>query len=502
MTLRLACVALSCLAAVSTARAEDRWTDPAPGVRHLARVDRYPYDQRPQYVMHALVVDLNHPAVRVVASRPEDAGTVVSAFADRVGADLAWNTNFFGSPQDSCGLMMGEGQKWDRAYDDGCHASIGFGDENQAGLFVQGDPRGNPPDGWMRQIATGKPEPILSGGEPRFRYGCATHCAYNPRTGMGLSQDRRTLYVVVVDGRSDQSVGAGLDDLANLLRDLGAWDAINLDGGGSSALFVRGEGGVVNRPSDGRERVVCCHMGLKIDGNAAWWRAERVGQAPAEDAAAAFAPGEVREFVARFRNAGRKRWRPDGDHPVRLGTQDPQDRDTPWRHDDWPDTHRAAAVEGEVGPGGEGTFRFRLRAPAEAGAWREAFAPVAEGASWMADQPVAWRLAVAAPPDASVAPADAAAPPPDAGGPAADAALDARPDDDSAPAPDARPPSSDAESALATRATATEYDGGCGATPTSAPALASLLLLVWQRRRRRAHPTTGHGHGHTGRGRA
>lgn len=246
------------------ARAEDRWTDPYPGVRHLARADRYAYDDRPQYRLQALVVDLQHPQVRVVATPPEHAGGTVSQFADRLGADVAWNTNFFGSPQDSCGLMMGEGQIWPRAYQDACHASVGFGDDGRAQVFVQPNPQGPPPEGWMRQVATGKPGPVLVGGEPQFRYGCGAQCAYNPRTGLGLSQDRRTLYVVVVDGRQDGSVGAGLDDLANLMRDLGAWDAVNLDGGGSSTLYVRNEGGVQNRPSDGRERTVCCHMGLRV----------------------------------------------------------------------------------------------------------------------------------------------------------------------------------------------------------------------------------------------
>ncbi len=246
------------------AAGEDRWTDPHPGVRHLSRSDRYPYDDNPAYRAEAVVVDLGHPQVRLFATPPDQPGGVVSDFANRNGLDVAWNTNFFGSPQDACGLMMGDGRIWERAYDDGCHASIGFGDDNRAAIFVQGDPHGPPPEDWIRQVATGKPQPILVAGEPTFHYGCGGNCAYNPRTGIGLSQDRRTLYVVVIDGRQAGTVGAGLDDLANVMRDLGAWDAVNLDGGGSSALFVRGDGGIVNNPSDGRERTVCCHMGVRI----------------------------------------------------------------------------------------------------------------------------------------------------------------------------------------------------------------------------------------------
>ena len=59
--------------------------------------------------------------------------------------------------------------------------------------------------------------------------------------------------MVVIDGRRPGwSRGATLGELRATLRDLGAVDALNLDGGGSSEMVVNGE--VVNRPSDGRER--------------------------------------------------------------------------------------------------------------------------------------------------------------------------------------------------------------------------------------------------------
>ena len=47
-------------------------------------------------------------------------------------------------------------------------------------------------------------------------------------------------------------------------EDFGVSDAINLDGGGSTALYIEGEGGVVNRPSDRFERVVANHLGVRI----------------------------------------------------------------------------------------------------------------------------------------------------------------------------------------------------------------------------------------------
>jgi Phosphodiester glycosidase len=77
-------------------------------------------------------------------------------------------------------------------------------------------------------------------------------CARQPRTAIGVTATGKIL-LVVIDGRQSRwSRGATLGELRTILRDLGAVDALNLDGGGSSEMVVDGE--VVNRPSDGHER--------------------------------------------------------------------------------------------------------------------------------------------------------------------------------------------------------------------------------------------------------
>ncbi len=58
----------------------------------------------------------------------------------------------------------------------------------------------------------------------------------HPRTGIGLSQDRRWLFLVVIDGRQPASHGATVEELGDWLRFVGAWRGINMDGGGSSTL--------------------------------------------------------------------------------------------------------------------------------------------------------------------------------------------------------------------------------------------------------------------------
>lgn len=72
--------------------------------------------------------------------------------------------------------------------------------------------------------------------------------ARHPRSAIGFSRDSTTLFLVVVDGRTQKSVGMTLVELAALMRRIGAWQAMNFDGGGSSTMIV--DNALVNAPSD------------------------------------------------------------------------------------------------------------------------------------------------------------------------------------------------------------------------------------------------------------
>jgi hypothetical protein len=81
----------------------------------------------------------------------------------------------------------------------------------------------------------------------------------HPRTAIGISRDTGELFILVVDGRQSFSRGYTMVELANLMTALGAEDALNLDGGGSSTMISGrpdGTRGVLNSPSDGFERSV------------------------------------------------------------------------------------------------------------------------------------------------------------------------------------------------------------------------------------------------------
>jgi len=95
--------------------------------------------------------------------------------------------------------------------------------------------------------------------------------ARHPRSAAGLSADNRYLYLLVVDGRRAGSIGSTERETALVLRALGAWDGINFDGGGSSALALRYSDGrvrPVNTPIhggvQGLERAVAGCIGVEI----------------------------------------------------------------------------------------------------------------------------------------------------------------------------------------------------------------------------------------------
>lgn len=94
---------------------------------------------------------------------------------------------------------------------------------------------------------------LLRGGEPAPELEAGVQPAFgerrHPRTAVGWSEDGARIFLVTVDGRQPgYSDGMTLRELAMLLRRLGAAEAVNLDGGGSTAMVV--QGAVVNRPSD------------------------------------------------------------------------------------------------------------------------------------------------------------------------------------------------------------------------------------------------------------
>ncbi len=87
------------------------------------------------------------------------------------------------------------------------------------------------------------------------------------RTAVGISQDGKTVYIVSAEGRTNRSPGLSLNELSQFMLDLGAYKAMNLDGGGSTAMAVRNLGDlkrtrVTNPERNAGERKVVNGLGV------------------------------------------------------------------------------------------------------------------------------------------------------------------------------------------------------------------------------------------------
>lgn len=96
-------------------------------------------------------------------------------------------------------------------------------------------------------VSDGKPAVKMSASSPRAR-------EIAPRTVVGISKDGKKIHLVTVDGRQNHSKGMNMSQLANYLVKLGVDRAVNLDGGGSTAMGIRNYGSnnivLANLPSN------------------------------------------------------------------------------------------------------------------------------------------------------------------------------------------------------------------------------------------------------------
>ena len=233
-------------------------------------------------VMHVVEIDLvKAPGVlRLVANQSAPDGgliaTTVSQLAAKAGFSVAVNAGFFEVPA-------------------GRYPEAGERAEAVGGMILEGrtispkGPRLGLIDGGL--CIEGRNARIEKGFECRgATYGLASgplllwqgqpidtefadkifKSPRHPRTAVGVDSTRKKVWLIVADGRQEGvSEGATLDELKQTLKELGAVDALNLDGGGSSVLVARVHGSalrVLNVPIHehvpGRERPVVSALGM------------------------------------------------------------------------------------------------------------------------------------------------------------------------------------------------------------------------------------------------
>ena len=224
----------------------------------------------PQIEFYAFRIDLSKQNIKIVVSAGDQNGnsTRVSSFVRDNNLALGINALPFdivsgteGRSIRNMGLVISEGRLLSRGnlnYD-----AIVFYKDGGAAIVSQSSINSSSIENIHN--AVGGFHKILSGGLPAERTLGST--ARHPRSAVGISAGY--LYMVVIDGRRTASIGATEYETALLLRSLGASDALNLDGGGSSALAMRDINGnvrTVNTPVHngipGLERAVAGCLGI------------------------------------------------------------------------------------------------------------------------------------------------------------------------------------------------------------------------------------------------
>jgi exopolysaccharide biosynthesis protein len=231
-------------------------------------------------VTQVIELDLSRGKLALRLTRGDTSGgkefrsQTTSTFTRQSGALIGVNAGFFGPVVDTEGVAM------DAAgfvVADGVIVSPSLVPEGDSGVvravvcfqlrMVFIDDAQSCPSEYREGLAAGPR--LLRNGQIAAS---PTNLTRHPRTALGVSQSGDKVWLVVTDGRqAGYSEGATLTEMAELLKGLGAYNAINLDGGGSSALVYgdpRNGLRVLNRPiqsgSPGKERPVATHLGVFV----------------------------------------------------------------------------------------------------------------------------------------------------------------------------------------------------------------------------------------------
>lgn len=255
-----------------------------PGVEYIRRARTIPTPM----VFHVVRIDLDTPGLRflVTPASPSDnfdmSARTTSDFVQASGVQLAINGDFFdpwrdygfwdyyphsGDGVNLHGLAISQGELVSEGYAAPVSYKTLYLDDESHAAFDPGELSGevyNAISGNQRLLIEGEStlNPSVSGA----------FFDYHPRTAVGIDASGRTMIWIIVDGRQpNYSDGATLNELVDLLREFGAHNAINLDGGGSASLVRAGDEGqpqVLNTPIHnriiGRERPVANHLGLSV----------------------------------------------------------------------------------------------------------------------------------------------------------------------------------------------------------------------------------------------
>ncbi|OWQ48709.1 hypothetical protein CDL60_02075 [Roseateles noduli] len=218
------------------------WQQRTPAVAYLR------YSPLKNSVVHALRVDLRRPGVQVLLTPQAEAGRTLPDMPGTAGAVASVNGSFFTRSFTTRGLTVSDGIPWRGTFDLKDSPLIACDARSDCAILLQA---ATVPEPAWTEVVAGTPWLLADGRQrtPEDDARCAYLCALtHPRTAVGLDDSRRWLYLVAAEGRHGAVPGLTLTQLSTVMRQLGAHNAFNLDGGGSTTLLLQGES-MAARPS-------------------------------------------------------------------------------------------------------------------------------------------------------------------------------------------------------------------------------------------------------------
>ncbi len=199
----------------------------------------------PMGIAHVVRFNLMQNNFSLSVSPPSARGKTPSTIARLQGSLVSVNGSFFDEKMQALGLVIGARGTWPGTKDSRGYHVFSCTSSNTCAIELSKGKSDGHINGISPEVAlSGRPLLVKNGAPrtPKEDESCRQFCANrHPRSGVGLSKERKELILVVVEGRQSTANGATLAEFGNLMTDLGAHDAINLDGGGSSTLVIAGK---------------------------------------------------------------------------------------------------------------------------------------------------------------------------------------------------------------------------------------------------------------------
>ncbi len=238
-------------------------SDPHPGIHREHWTDATGPVQ-----LDLIRIDLTSAEIALYATKESDKGITTSGLAERLGAQVAINGDAFAvAGYVPRGLAIGDSTQWANTQDTTELPVLHLRRVGERTIAAIAPPQdintlANLPDGTQAAVS-GRPLLVRAGSVAQIVCGdpVTLACVRTPRSAVALSEDHNTMWLVTVDGWQPSSLGMTADELAAFLVARGAYTAMALDGGSSSALVV--DGSLVTSPSDGIERSVANHLAVK-----------------------------------------------------------------------------------------------------------------------------------------------------------------------------------------------------------------------------------------------